>query len=390
MYFRSGFNSICCPLVDLALASDFNVSGHPVGREMNNCHRRPKRRRKYLQLADAAVEACTEAIDNFNKVHGYYKTETALILLTNAWELLAKAVLVKKYKSESIFEDRSEEKTISCQEAIKKLLELKEIDQGQNILLQQIISLRNQCVHISLPEVPEEVQHHLLFFGCKFFKELCTKHFSTTEEYLNKNFLTLSYDKQVTYAAQVKSMVSKMRRSKSSSNKELIWLLERGVRYAESGEYISQKKFEKLYMSKKKIMPYLSIKKYIQNADMIKIVFIQAPSNHTADINIKKAPRNQQAKDSLPVIIRKTDIENDYPYLTQDLAEKLGKDLIFVAEMTKDLGLKGDSEYHQQIRTSRKKGVQRYSEKVLGFLQNHLKKDPSYNPYKQRRQHRKR
>ena len=90
------------------------------------------------------------------------------------------------------------------------------------------------------------------------------------------------------------------------------------MRYDEFGEYISQKQFEKLYIKKKKIMPHLSIGSYIQDADMIRIVPIQAPSSYTADIKIRKGSRNLQVQGSLPVSIKKTNIDDDYPYLTRD------------------------------------------------------------------------
>ena len=127
--------------------------------------------RRYTQLSNASVKAICYAVSNFNSVYGDYKIETSLILLTNAWELLAKAVLIKRKKN--IYSDAKKARTIPCEEAINKLLHWKEIEKDQAELLQQIVSLRNQCTHDVLPEIPEEIQHHLLFFACKFFRELC-------------------------------------------------------------------------------------------------------------------------------------------------------------------------------------------------------------------------
>lgn len=332
--------------------------------------------RQYIQFSNAAVKAVLAAIDNFNRVHGDYKTETTLILLVNAWELLAKAVLIKKKKN--IYSNRSQKETISCEKAIKHLLELKEIDNNKAVLLQQIVSLRNECAHCSLPEVQEAILHHLLFFGCKFFKELSIKHFSKTEKQLKRNFLTISFDQLTTYAAQVQKTISKLRRGKPSE-KKLVWLLERGIRYLDSGEYISQREFEKLYKHKRKIMPWLKIGTYIKEAEMVRIVPVQAPKNWTADVQLRKGPKN--LKEPLPVTIKKTRVEDDYEFLTKDIAEKTGKSINFTARAMSDLGLKGNPEYHQSIRTSDSSAVHRYPQSALNFLKKYLDKHPNYNPY---------
>ena len=58
-----------------------------------------KRRREYLQLLDKAIQASEAAVDSFNRVHNPYRDEGTLILATNGWELLAKAILKKRKQS---------------------------------------------------------------------------------------------------------------------------------------------------------------------------------------------------------------------------------------------------------------------------------------------------
>jgi len=282
--------------------------------------KKTRQTRQYIQLMEAAKKSVLAAIDAFNRVHGDYKTEITLILLSNAWELLAKCVLVKKKRS--IYKDSTRKETISCEKAINQLVELKEIEANQAHLLQQIISLRNKCSHDILPTIPDEIQHHLMFFGCKFFKELTIKHFPKVEKELARNYLTLSFDQLTTYASQVQRMVSKLRKG-NQGEKELVWLLERGIRYVDSNKYISQKEFEKLYTGKKKIAPHLKVSINAESADMVRIVPVQAPQNFTADIQLRKG--QNKLKDSLPVIIRKSNPEEDFPYLTLDIAKAIGK-----------------------------------------------------------------
>lgn len=346
---------------------------------MMNRVKKTRQTRQYIQLAEAAKKSMLTAIDNFNRVHGDYKAETTLILITNAWELLGKAVLVKKKKS--IHKDRTKKETISCEKTINQLVAIKELHESQAQLLQQIVSLRNRCVHDVLPSIPEEIQHHLLFFGCKFFKELAVKHFAKLDKELSSNFLTLSFDHMTTYAAEVQKMISKLRRG-SQGEKELVWLLERGIQYVDSSEYISQKEFEKLYKNKKKIAPYLKIAEHLGTVDMVRVVPVQAPQNYTADVTLRKGPK--KLNDSLPVTIKKSNPDDDYPYFTGDIAREIGKprNTNFVAKTMNDLGLKGNDEFHRSVKASKKSSVQKYSVAALSYIKNYLKNNPDYNPHK--------
>ena len=333
--------------------------------------------RYYIQLSQSSIKCVLSAVEAFNKVYGDYKVETTLILLVNAWELLAKAILVKKKKSINR-KDKAASKTISCEEAINMLFQINDLDKRQAELLQTIISLRNQCIHDVLPPVPEAVQHHLFFFSCKFFRDLLSKNFPTLKDDINKNFLTISFERQSTYASCIQDKISKLRRC-NTNDKELIWLLERGVRYVDKNKYISQKEFEKLYDTKKKILPHLLIGSHLEESDMVCVIPVQAPQNFTADINLRKGSKN--LKGTLPVTTIKSDPEKDYPFLANDLAKKIGKSTNFTSAMIKKMSLKNNKEYHLQTKSGKNTLIHSYSDKTLEILTNKLKSDPQFNPY---------
>ena len=111
---------------------------------------------------------------------------------------------------------------------------------------------------------------------------------------------------------------------------------------------------------------------------MIRVVLIQAPKNFTADITLRKGKPTESA---LPVAIKKTDLEKDYPYLTVEMASKLGKSQNYVAYTLKKLNYKGDSRYHQSVRSSKSGTVNRYSESALNDLKKFLDGNPRFNPY---------
>jgi hypothetical protein len=331
-----------------------------------------RKKREYLRFLDKAIPAMESAIDSFNRVKHPYRNESTLLLISNAWELLAKSVLVKRKIK---IQKDNHGNTISAEQALSKLKNLKIIQDNQEDLLQQIVSLRNYSAHDTLPNMPDEIMHHLLFFGCKFFREIVVKEFSSRSKDLEGNYLSLSFSDLTTYADKVQKLVSRIK--KNEEDKKLIWLLERGIKF-DGGTYISQAQFEQLYKKKKKIMPHLDMGDFIKNADMVRIVPIQAPKNYTADISLRKGSKNDA---SLPVQVVKTNLESDYPYLTFELAEKLGKNQNFIARTIKHFGLKGDPKYHQSVRSSKKGDIQRYSHAAFEKLKQHLDDHPDFNPY---------
>ena len=330
-----------------------------------------RQKREYLILLEKAKGAVETAVDSYNRVKHPYRNETSLILLTNAWELLAKAILVQAHQS---ITKGQRGDTVSAEIAISKLLHLKKVERHEAETIQQIISLRNAATHYYLPEVPDEIMQHLLFFSCKFFRDSVKRHFKGHAKDLDQNFLSLSFTDLTTYADKVQKLVSRVK--KSEADKKLVWLLERGITF-DGNDYITQKQFEAKYRDKKKIMPHLGINDFLRTTDMVRIVPVEAPRNYTADITLRKgSPRDS----SLPVIVKKTELETDYPYLTKELATEIGKSTNFVARAAQKLNLKGDPKYHQAIRSSKSGAVQRYSEAAKQLLMKKLFEDPAYNP----------
>lgn len=331
-----------------------------------------RRRREYLLLLDKSKSAAETAIDQFNRVRHPYRNETTLILLANAWELLSKAVLVQSHKP--ITKGHRGE-TISGEVAISKLAHEKMLDKHQAETIQQIISLRNAAVHYYLPDVPMEIMQHLLFFGCKFFRSIVKKYFPSHAKDLDRNYLSISFTNLTTYADCVQKLVSRIKRS--DADKKLAWLLERGVVF-DGNSYLTERQFESKYRDKYKIMPHLSIGTFASEGDMVRIVPVEAPKNYTADIRLRKGnPRDS----SLPVIVKRTDLEQDYPYLTKEIGEKLGVNTNFVAHAMSTLGLKGNTTYHQEVRSSKSGSIQRYSAAALECLRQRLHDDPGFDPY---------
>lgn len=61
-------------------------------------------------------------------------------------------------------------------------------------------------------------------------------------------------------------------------------------------------------------------------------------------------------------MVQRTDVEDDYPYLTKELAQELGVTVPAIVGVAQSCNMKGDSRYHQEVRTSKSGCVHRYSE----------------------------
>lgn len=324
-----------------------------------------KRRREYLIYLDKAKEAALAAIDSFNGVNQPYRVEATLLLLANAWELLAKAILIQK--KESIKQGKRGD-TISAEKAVHKLLSKKLIEKNEAEIVQQIVSLRNAAAHQYLPEIPEEISHHLLYFSSKFFRNVVKRIFPSHGKSLDRNYLSITFTDMTTYADKVQKLVSRVKKSKN--DKRLVWLLERGIDF-DGNLYKTEKQFEAKFKGKKKILPYLAIGEFIKTSDMVRIVPVEAPKNYTADITLRKGKATDP---TLPVIVKKTDIEEDYPYLTKELAKELGVSVNKLVSIAAKKKMKGDPKYHQELRTSKNSCVHRYSEAAKALFQSEIAK----------------
>lgn len=331
-----------------------------------------RKRREYLQLLDAAKAAAETGVDAYNRVWHPYKYQSTLLLLTNAWELLAKAILL--HEKESIARGQRGD-TISAEVAVHRLEVKQFLDQNQAETIQQVISLRHAACHNLLPHVPAEVMQHLLFYSCKFFRSLIGTHFPAHLRTLSDNYLSLSFSELTTYASKVQRSVSRIK--KSDNDRRLVWLLERGIQF-DGNSYITEAQFTQQYRRKRKILPHLQLNRFVRSAEMVRIVPIQAPRNFTADITLRKGSASDS---SLPVLVKKTDIEADYPLLTKELGDNIGKNQNWTAKAVNVLGLKGDPKYHQVVRAGQTSVIHRYSSAAETALRNKLKAEPNFDPY---------
>jgi hypothetical protein len=332
--------------------------------------------RSYGNFLLKAFDAIYSSIERANSFTDPYYKESSIILAANAWELLSKALLIKHGGDNLIYEKGSrKEKTITAENAVNKLKNLGYISELQSSPIQQIISLRNEALHQTLPIITDEIVFHLEYYAIRYFKEIIDANFKSHSKHFRKQFLSVNFGNLVTYSDGVKKVISTARSKRKSEDLRLAYLLERGVSFS-GGDYMKQSDFEKILLSKRTSRPMysLNIGEYVRKADMIVVVPIQAPSGTVADINLTKAKGSQ-----ISVKFNKIATDDDYPHLTTDLSAKLGKSRSLVQKFIKDNKIKDNPQYHQRIRSGRKSFVHKYSDSALHFMSKFFDKNPDYN-----------
>ncbi len=330
------------------------------------------------KLLDSAVNALHASIDAYNRVYGNYRKEQALIIMSNAIELLGKALLLKR--GQNIYSDRIKKDTIPAEKVISKLLHIKEIERIEAMGLQQIVSLRNAACHFSLPPVHDEIMQYLMFIGYKSTENIIQKHFKHKSYDLGSNYLSISSGVQLTYADCVEGLMKNYRK-RSANEKNLAWLLGRGAAFIGT-KYISQNEFEKQITNgqRKNLLDRSELGAYVKESEQIQVVLVQAPKGYSANVEIVKSTK--RIKEALPVMIKKTNPNDDYPFFTTDLAEKTSKSLSFVSKSATQLNIKDNPQYSIRVKVNRAgSGIPKYNQAALEFVTKYFLEHPSYNPY---------
>lgn len=318
-------------------------------------------RTKYL---DASMSAFKVAIDAFNSPINPYRLQAATILMVNAIELISKSFLLKLGES---IQDKDPSRTITAEKAVSILFTKGYLDETEHQTLQQLISLRNETCHSFLDKPSEDIVFYLIFCAVKIFKATVSKQFRSRLGDFKDSFLSISTDQNITYAEGVLGLMKSSKRD--AAGRRMLYLLERGVRYNGS-KYISQELFEKEYKAKhrKNFLNRVAIGKYLEKAEQLRVVFIQAPKNHSIDISVGK---NSRSKNILSVNI-KTRLECDKTI--KQIAKELGIRPYDVQKFIKDRNIKGRDGYHQEVPSGDNPSIHRYSEKLVELIKKDLNK----------------
>ncbi|MEX2029084.1 MAG: DUF3644 domain-containing protein [Candidatus Paceibacterota bacterium] len=312
-------------------------------------------RTKYLESSIPAIKV---AIESFNSPSNPYRIPSSVILMVNAIELLSKSILLKLKQP---IEDKDTDRTIPAEKAVGRLFQKGEINEVEHQTIQQLISLRNEATHSFLDSVDVNIVFYLNFCVYKIYKNLIKKHYKGKLADFKENFLSISTDENITYAESVIGLMKS--KKKDVAGRKLLYLLERGVQYS-GDKYISQDEFEKQFKAKKNknLVNRAAIGKYLDNAEQLRIIFVQAPKHHSVDVTITK---HNRSKNILPVKIIQREI---YKNNTRQIADTLGMRQHDALQLIKKYRIKEKSEYHQEIPNGKNPPLHRYSDSLAAYL----------------------
>ncbi|MDP2704443.1 MAG: hypothetical protein Q8P01_04480 [bacterium] len=318
-------------------------------------------------LARSSVVSATSSIELFNRPRAEDRISLSLIANIRAWEQLGKATLLKKGENIQLTED----KTFSASKVIR-LLDSKYnlISPGEAQTVQQIISLRDEATHSDLNFVPDDLAAHLLYFSLKSFKILLLRTFSSYARNLNANFISINFQPTYTYGARIQRMLGA--KTLLAENR-LLFLLERGLHNAQTETELTKKEWVQKIRSlrnRRITKTTLLLKKYATEHNNVLFITVEAPSKYgKADVTLSRGKHGAKTK----IAVVSSDPEETHPYLTNELATKLGIGKGIAQRAIKELGLKGNKDYHLSIRSGKNSVVQRYNETALNQIKEHLK-----------------
>lgn len=142
------------------------------------------------KLIDKSKEAFMMAIEVYNKPSIRYRVEGFSFFICNAWELMLKAHMMKKFGENSIYYKDHPDRTISLELCIKKAFTNDKDPLRRN--LEKIIELRNTSTHFITEEY--EMVYIPLFQACvfNFTEKMQEFHDVDMSEVIPQNFLTLA------------------------------------------------------------------------------------------------------------------------------------------------------------------------------------------------------
>lgn len=258
----------------------------------------------YDHLFINAEEALISSIEIYNKPLWSYKFQTSIILLINAWELLLKAIIVKKSNLSSIMS--TDKNTISFDDSIKRVIEIDEtnISTSAKENLEILYDIRNNYTHFYSEKI-ETILYSLMAKSIDEFIKLALKHFKfKNQEILSMQCLPIFFNINKTTIQELKTI-------QNSKDLFVKSLAERIINFAN------------LNKDDESIMYNVDINlqtvKNFKNADLI--FGLDNNSDYTINLEKKYVLGNKSDKGLQKITLTDDEINEKYPFVYDNLIE---------------------------------------------------------------------
>lgn len=305
------------------------------------------------RLVDKSIEAFIVGLEIYNKPTLRYRIEGFSFFIVNAWELMLKAELINR--GESIYYKDKPDRTLSVENVIKKIYTDKNTRIRLN--LEKIIELRNISTHYITEDY--EVKYAPLFQACvlNYVNELKRFHDEDITQHIAQNFLTISARYEPLSNEEIKLKYS-------------LEIAERLIRQGNEIDVLSNE-----YNSDKfsiNIKQNLHITKKKADADFI-VSIGSASDTKVAVVKELKDPSDTHKYSFSSVIavvqerLKKENIKLDYP---------LGFNQYVLQLFIDFYNIKHESKYSYE-HTIGKQSQYTYSQQLIDFIIEEIKKSPA-------------
>lgn len=310
------------------------------------------------KLLDKSKEAFVMAIEIYNKPTIQYRVEGFSFFICNAWELMIKSYMIKKFGDESIYYKDNPERSLTLENCIKKVFTNNKDPLRLNI--EKIIELRNTSTHFITEEY--EMVYIPLFQACviNFTEKMNLFHEFDITELIPHNFLTLSVSMKSINDVEITTKYPEQIAQKLLSTEKNVLTMseENNTNFA-----INMNHYHYITKDKSKATSIVTIEK---SSDI--------PVQIIKELKNPKDTHQYTTKDCIELINKQLKIKGIS-------SEKMGLNqnkcfnMYYFQAFTTYFGLKGNSAYcfkydiHKQPSYS-------YSIKTVDFIVNEIVKDP--------------
>jgi hypothetical protein len=333
-------------------------------------------RRKTKAFMDRAIASLVLAIELFNRPSDSGRVEAVIILLDHAFEMLSKAIVLEKT-------GRIREKRALYNFGFEKCLnicesQLRVIDKDSSLILRNLNGFRDDAQH-NIMLISERLLFAHAQSAVAIFSSLLAEVFNAKlVEYLPSRVLPIStlppVEMQIVVSEDVdiaKSLVSASKRGRLEAEARMrpYVVMEKNLRdlHGKEGSVASAERLVKL------------VHKHDWHDLLPMVAGLVQTTPDGIPISLRISPEGFPVRidpSSATVIAFKyVKPEDTWPFLTDELAQKLGIGRNHLLGLIQLLGMRGQDSYHIAVRAGRTSSVQRYSGKAYQVLKNALQRE---------------
>lgn len=316
------------------------------------------------QLVTKSNEAFVMALEVFNKPTLKYRVEGFAFFICNAWELMLKARILKTSEKKEIYYPDNPDRTISLSEAIKKVFTNNKDPLRKN--LEKIIELRNTSTHFITEEYG--VIYAPLFQACvlNFRNKMLEFHDIDVACNIPDNFLTLSINIGDFTDDYISAKYSPELSRKLIERRNDLAILEQ----SENSPKFSISIHQDIYITKDKKTADLTVAIAGDSDSKVKIVKEMKDPSNTHNYSFKNvviAVNNRIKTEKIPFsYTNKSGVEAKHDFNSACLTS-----------IIKFYDLKSNEKYTYAYKIDGKTTSYSYSSKLVDFIVDQIKKDPS-------------